>query len=32
MAKQIQQSFKRFEKKYILTREQYDALLDGMRP
>ena len=32
MAKQIQQSFKRFEKKYLLTREQYDALLDGMRP
>lgn len=32
MAKQIQQSFKRFEKKYLLTPAQYDALLDGMRP
>ena len=32
MAKKLQQSFKRVEKKYLLTPEQYDALLDGMTP
>lgn len=32
MAKQIQQSFRRFEKKYLLTPAQYDALLSGTRP
>ncbi len=32
MAKQIQQSFKRFEKKYLLTPTQYEALSDGLRP
>ena len=32
MAKQIQQSFKRFEKKSLLTPAQYDARLNGMRP
>lgn len=32
MAKKIQQSFKRFEKKYVLTPAQYSALLDGMMP
>ena len=32
MAKKIQQSFKRFEKKYLLTPDQYNALLDGMMP
>ena len=28
----IQNSFQRFEKKYLLTRGQYEALLDGMEP
>lgn len=32
MAKQVQQSFKRFEKKYFLTPEQYRALAEGMEP
>ncbi len=32
MTKKIQQSFKRFEKKYLLTPAQYDALLDSMMP
>jgi len=32
MAKKIQQSFKRFEKKYLLNPVQYNALLDGMMP
>ena len=32
MAKKLQQSFKRVEKKYLLTPQQYDALLDGMTP
>ena len=32
MGKKIQQSFKRFEKKYLLTHTQYKALLDGMEP
>ena len=32
MAKKIQQIFRRVEKKYILTPDQYDALLDGMTP
>lgn len=32
MAKKLQQSFKRVEKKYLLTPAQYNALLDGMGP
>ena len=32
MAKKIQQSFKRFEKKYLLDPARYNALLDGMAP
>lgn len=32
MAKKIQHSFKRFEKKYLLTSAQHGALLDGMMP
>lgn len=32
MAKKIQQSFKRLEKKYLLTPAQYNALLAGMMP
>lgn len=30
--RKTQSCFQRFEKKYLLTRAQYDALLEGMRP
>lgn len=32
MRKTVQQSFRRVEKKYLLTPTQYNALLDGMMP